>query len=81
VDFHYVTEYPSGKKIPHVLCAQSPYCSSNDKSTCLDEMRYRNRNRVHFAFSTDRLNSPIGAIISLSHSVSFTDVRKAKKRK
>jgi len=49
------------------VCAQSPYCFSNDKSTCLDGMRYRKRNNVHFAFSTDRLDSPIGANISLSH--------------
>jgi hypothetical protein len=49
------------------VCAQSPYCSSNDKSTCLDGMRCRNRNRVRFAFSTDRLDSAIGANISLSH--------------
>lgn len=49
------------------VCAQSPYFSSNDKSTCLDGMRYRNINRAHFAFSTDRLVSPTGANISLSH--------------
>jgi hypothetical protein len=66
LDFHYVTEHPSGKKIPHV-CAQPPYCSSNDKSTCLDGMRYRDRNRVRFAFRTDRLDSLIVANISLSH--------------
>jgi hypothetical protein len=49
------------------VCAQSPYFSSNDKSTCLDGMRYKNINRAHFAFSTDRLDSPIVANISLSY--------------